>query len=284
MRGKYLPKRQLENLDNLLSAKEKAILVSLKQCRYLLTGQVGRLHFTDNASEAAALRATHRTMQKLKDFGVVESVERRIGGVRAGSRSYVWTLTESGVYLLHLNDDSNAPRKRTFEPSLNFLKHTIEVAETYIQLTEICKRNKLELVKTEMEPECWRGYTGMDGKPATMKPDMFAITDSGKYEDYYFLEVDMNTESPNKVLDKCRRYVYYQHSGIEQKNLGIFPLVVWLVFSENRKNKLQQYIADCRDMSEQSKHIFTVIMPQELEPLICGGIDTLTEKEGEKSA
>jgi len=271
MRGKYLAKRRLEELDRLLAERDKAVLRSLRNCRYLITGQVGRLHFTDSATPTAALRAANRCMIKLRDYGLAESLDRRIGGVRAGSSSYVWTLTESGVNLLHLGDTDYTPRKRTFEPSLNFLRHTLGVSETYLQLTEICRRHQLELVKTELEPSCWRGYKGEDGKPASMKPDMFAVTADGTYEDSWFIEIDMNTESPSVVLEKCRRYVYYCKTGIEQRARGVFPLVVWIVCSENRKNKLQQYLNECRDIPEPSKNIFTVILPDELETLICTG-------------
>jgi hypothetical protein len=284
MRGKYLPKRRLEELNQTLSVREKSVLRTLLNCRYLITGQVQRLHFTDSVSELAANRAAHRTMRKLHDLGVTEFIERRVGGIRAGSKSYVWTLTESGVHLLHLGNPKYSPRKRAFEPSLNFLKHTLEVAETYTQLTEICRRNQLDLVKTELEPVCWRNYTGEDGKPATMKPDMFAVTANREYQDSWLLEVDLGTESPIKVLDKCRRYVFYCKSGIEQKQHGVFPLVVWLVYNANRKSKLQQYIAECRELSEASKRLFTVILPEEFETLICKGVDSLDKTKGAKIA
>jgi len=273
MRGKYLAKNRLEELDRLLSVREKAVLVSLHKCRYLITNQISRLHFNDSVSESAAIRATNRLMRKLLDYGLAEVLERRIGGVRSGSGSYIWTLTESGVNLLHINDKDYAPRKRFFEPSMNFLKHTMEVSEIFVQLTGICRKNNIDLLKTELEPECWRPYTGDDGKPATMKPDMFAVTINSGYEDSWFIEVDLNTESPSVVIDKCYRYINYCKSGIEQKNNGVFPLVVWLVYNVNRKNKLKQYIDECREISEQSKRVFTVIMPNEFESLIKQGMD-----------
>ncbi|GHU52491.1 hypothetical protein FACS1894132_02250 [Clostridia bacterium] len=282
MRGKYIAKRRLEELDRLLSERDKAVLRSLEKCRYLLTGQIRRLHFTDSKTETAGLRAASRVMVKLRDFGMADALERRIGGVRAGSGSYAWTLTESGGNLLNLRNTENTQRKRSFEPSLNFMKHTLEVSETYVQLTEICRQNHLELLKTEMEPECWRPYTGEDGKPASMKPDMFAVTANGEYEDSWFIEVDMNTESPSVVLDKCRRYTHYCASGAEQKQHEVFPLVVWLAYSENRENKLKQYIDDCREISEKSKGIFVVIMPTEFETLVRNGAGALGEKKGDE--
>jgi hypothetical protein len=280
MRGKYLSKKRLEALaGEILSERDKAILFSLRQCRYLMTGQIQRLHFTDNATPTAALRAANRVLQKLKDYGVVEFLERRVGGVRAGSSSYIWTLTESGVNLLHLNDEGSAPRKRVFEPSLYFVKHILAIAETYIRLAEICRRHKLELVKAELEPECWRDYTE-NGKSVILKPDMFAVTANGKYEDNWFIEIDMSTESLSKIQEKCRRYAKYRNSGIEQKQRDVFPLVVWLAENVSRKSKLQEYIADCRELSENSKGIFTVILSSEFEPLILGGMEELIKKGG----
>ena len=283
MISRYTSKKRLEELDRIISGKDKAILNSMQNCRYILTGQIQRLHYADSKTPASGLRSANWGTAKLRGYGLIEALDRRVGGVRAGSRAFVWSLTESGLGLLRLNDPDYTPRRRIFEPSLNFLQHTLAATEVYVQLTEICRRHGLALIKTEMEPNCWRSYTGEDGKPAAMKPDMFAMTDNGKYEDSWFIEVDMNTESPSVVLDKCRRYVHYCKSGIEQKRYGVFPLVVWLAYSENRKSKLRQYIADCREMSEQSKSIFIVIMPDEFETLICGGAEAL-RKKGEQNS
>ena len=275
MRGKYLPKSRLAELDRTLPLKDKVILSSLQSCRYLTSNQISRLHYNNYANESAGLRSAQRNLVKLRDCGMIVPLDRRIGGVRAGSGSYIWALTESGVWLLHFGDEDYTPRKRFFEPTLNFLKHTLEVSETFVQLTEICRRRKAALIRAELEPSCWRSYTGEDGKPATMKPDMYAVTGDGGYEDSWFIEVDMNTQSPSVVLEKCRRYVLYCVSGLEQRQHGVFPLVVWLVYSKSRKAKIEQYIADCREMSEKSKAIFTVIMPDEFETLILGGAGAL---------
>ena len=284
-RVKYLSKRMLEELDeSILVERDKAILRSLLSLRYLLTSQVRRLHFAESTNPSAGLRAATRVMNKLQGYGLVVSLQRRIGGARAGSNSYCWTLTEAGARVLHINVDSYTHRKRAHEPSLYFVRHTLEVAEVYIQLNEISNRHHLELIKTELEPTCWRGHTGMDGKPATLKPDMFAVVDGGSYQDSFFIEVDLATESPVIVLDKCRRYAHYCRTGIEQKKYEVFPLVVWLVYTANRKAKLQQYIAECREISEPTKSIFTVIMPEEFEALICGGVDALTQQKGDKCA
>jgi hypothetical protein len=154
MRGKYLTKQRLAELDGLLSERDKATLRSLEACRYLQTGHIARLHFSDSVSPTAALRAANRAMSKFRSLGVAETLERRIGGVRAGSKSLVWTLTGSGVNLLHLKDVERAPRKHSHEPTFYLLEHILAVSETYTRLVEICREHGLQLTKTEMEPSC----------------------------------------------------------------------------------------------------------------------------------
>ena len=138
------------------------------------------------------------------------------------------------------------------------------------------------MIQLELEPTCWRGYTD-EGKSATLKPDLYAVTKNGRFEDSWFIEVDCGTESFNKVLEKCRRYVRYRNTGIEQKKNEVFPLVVWTVESENRRKALRRHIADCREISDSSKDIFIVVLRDELETLVYGGVTALTEKT-ERSA
>jgi len=277
MKNSYLSKRQLEELNATLSNRDKAILRSLGRCRYLTTGQIRRLHHTDSVSPAAGQRAANWTTAKLKNHGLIETLERRVGGVRGGSQSCVWALTAAGAKLLHLNDTGYTQRKRFFEPSINFLNHTLAVSEIYIRILETCKRYQLDLIQADLEPDSWRDYVE-DGKPVTLKPDMFVITAGGEYEDIMFLEVDLNTEAPSRVLEKCRRYVRYHSSGIEKKRYDVFPLVVWLVNSESRKNTLKEYLAEEKKIPEVFKGIFAVIMTDELETLITSGMEALTEK------
>ena len=263
--------QQLQVLDRQLSDRDKSILRSLQTCRCLTTRQIQRLHFVEHASAIAALKATNRCLGKLQKYGLIVILkQRRIGGAQSGSGSNIWLLTETGDRLLRLGIADGMQHKRFFNPSPTFLEHTLTVAETYLQLTEICRRHRMELLTAELEPACWRGYRDETGKPAYLKPDLYAVTVSGEYEDSWFIEVDLATESMNAILEKCRRYAYYHKLGIEQKRSGIFPLVVWIVPSVARKVSLQQYITNSREL--QSKSIFLVITPDQLETLICQGV------------
>lgn len=264
-----LSKKQLLGLDLSLSERDKDILLSIQRHRYLMSGQVQRLHFTDAANPSAALRAASRNLKKLKELGLVDSLSRRIGGVRAGSASLIWHTTHAGERLLRLHEHRPYPIRRTFEPSPYFLAHTLAVAEASVRILEISREAGLELSALQPEPECWRVYSE-HGKHIALKPDLYAALTSAEYEDRYFLEIDLDTESPAKVIEKCQRYHKYYHSGLEQKEHGIFPLAVWIAPSKKRKEHLASHI---HAAFVGQPRLFAVITDDELERLIREGGD-----------
>lgn len=228
------------------------------------------MYFTDAATSAAALRATARALKRLRELGLVDHLTRRIGGVRAGSGSLVWYITHAGERLLRLHDQAPAPLKRFFEPSPYFLAHTLAVADVAVQLTELCQKpHGVKLTILKPEPECWRTYSEY-GTVLALKPDLFAITMSGQYEDRWFIEVDLATESPAKVVGKCEKYHKYYRTGLEQQETEVFPLTVWMVPTVERKEKL---IAHIRAAFDKQPKLFSVITTEELAHLIRHGGD-----------
>lgn len=263
-----LSRQQLEEAATRLSDRDREILTAAQRYRYLLTGQIQRLYFTESTTTAAAHRAAARALRRLKDLGLLDHLARRIGGVRAGSGGLVWYLTHAGERLLRLGEQPASPARRFFEPSPYFLAHSLAVADIAVQLTELCQEHRsLKLTALQPEPECWRTYSEY-GSMLSLKPDLFAITVSGQYEDRWFIEVDLNTESPVKVIDKCERYHKYYRSGLEQQETGVFPLTVWIVPTVERKNKL---ISCIKEAFDKQPKLFAVITQDELPGLICQG-------------
>lgn len=267
-----LSRQQLISLDARLSTRDKDILLAIQRHRYLLSGQVQRLLFTDAANDSAALRAANRNLKKLNALGLIHSLSRRIGGVRAGSSSFVWHITHAGERLLRLHDHKAYPGKRFFEPSPYYLAHTLAVAEVSIQLAELCRDCKTRLATLQPEPECWRAYSEL-GKHVSLKPDLYAAVVSEEYEDRYFFEVDLDTESPAKVIEKCQKYHKYYRNGLEQKEHDMFPLTVWIVPSIKRKEHLLSHI---RSTFIRQPKLFAVITLEELAQLIHDGGDENT--------
>lgn len=267
-----ISRRQLQELDSRLGDRDKELLRAVQKYRYLMTGQIQRLLFRESATSSAGLRATSRTLKKLQQMGLVDSLSRRIGGVRAGSGSFIWYIAHAGERLLRLHDGRAFPIRRQFEPSPYFLAHTLAVAEITIQLTEICQDHEPEITSLQLEPECWRTYSDA-GVSLSLKPDLYAATISEEYEDRYFLEIDLDTESPAKVIEKCEKYHRYYRSGLEQKEHEMFPLTVWIVPTIKRKEHLLSHI---RNAFVKQPKLFAVITSEELEQLIRDGGDETT--------
>lgn len=279
MSRQYIGCRQLEQIRDKLIDRDIEILTSLVRYRLLTTRQICRLHFYNKRTQNVAMRSCNRALAKLNNLRLIDPFERRIGGVRAGSGSYVWQLSSVGNRLLRItvNTDCLPKRRRAYEPSRTFLKHTLAVAEICLCLSEAERHGSFIVSDLQREPDCWRVYNGAGGGIMRLKPDLGLVTISGEFEDYWFLEIDLATEPPSRVIRTCLNYEAYRRSGIEQKKFGVFPAVIWIVPTEGRKSAVQ---ARLDEDSRISPGLFFVILPNELEQLIHAGVEN-TQQEAE---
>jgi hypothetical protein len=233
-----------------------AILHSLDAHRLLTTQQLIRFHFADHATPAAAGRICRRVLQRLFELDLIEHLQRRVGGVRAGSASYVWRVGGIGDQLLRLQTSTDRPRARRKEPSLHHLEHCLLIAEAHLALLDLARKQRLELLSVVTEPRCWRRYLTISGSPETLKPDLLAITAQADYEDHWFIEIDRATESLPTLLAKCAQYQDYRRSG--QTDDDVFPLVVWVVPNQTHAAKLTAAIASSRTLDPALYRICTL--------------------------
>ncbi len=262
---------QLGQIEAQLNDRDRGILRLLRQLRYMKTDQVQRIFFPRVISTPyAAARATARNLTRLKNWSVITHLPNKIGRNGShGSQGYFWYLTEAGNRLLDLGTEQAGKRKRALAPSPVFLRHTIAVTETYVQIMEICRSEpELKLSRIEVEPECWRAYQ-KGGKIVSLRPDLYAKTISGEYFDHSFIEMDLDTEALQFVIDKCRRYHEYYLTEKEQQATGVFPLVLWIVPTKERKQKMIAAIKDA--FGNRRVHIFLVITPEELHTVLLDG-------------
>jgi hypothetical protein len=159
-------------------------------------------------------------------------------------------------------------RRRIVEPSTTFLTHTLAVAQTHVELVQAARMAQLELVRVDVEPGCWRRYIGPGGAREVLKPDLYVVTGSGKFEDCWFVEVDRGTESPAALIRKCRAYERYWRSGREQAAHGTFPLVVWAAPDEARAQRIERVIKGTRSLK---RDLFRVTTAAGLVELLAGG-------------
>ncbi|MCL5734750.1 MAG: replication-relaxation family protein [Actinobacteria bacterium] len=263
-------RRQLESIRESLADRDVEIVETVAIHRFLTTRQICRFHFTDKLTKTAALRSANRCLVKLRDLRILVSLDRRIGGVRAGSGSFVWGLGQIGARLLHeAKRAEEAPaRYREHEPSTTFLKHTLAVAEVALRLSEAANGARFAIIDIQREPACWRAYNGSGGGTLRIKPDLAVVSATEDFEDHWFFEIDLATEPPSRVVRTCLSYQDYHRSGNEQRRLGLFPAVVWIAPTARRKETIESRLSENPAIDVR---LFRVITMDELETLMQRG-------------
>lgn len=257
----YLGSRGLEQLRQRLDERDLLVVRAVNEHRFLTTPQIEALFFF-KGTEAGAARMCRRTLARLTREHVLVRLERRVGGVRAGSASFVYAIGPVGRRLL-------PEARRTTEPSLLFLDHTLAIADVRVLLEETERRGELELVTVEIEPASWRHFVGSGGARDIVKPDHYIVTGTDEYEDAWFLEVDRGTESPAAIARKCHAYDRYWRSGREQATHGSFPVTVWITPDERRCSRVERIIGAARGLN---RDLFRVTTGPQLIALLRGGL------------
>ena len=251
--------------------QEGHVLKFLLKAKYVTTKQLARLYFTDSVSSSTALRRANLTTKKLNEKDYIGHLDRRIGGVRAGSGSFVWTISTKGLkWLKHFKPSLAITRQNHYEPTWHHLEHTLAISEIYVQLTELKNMHLVQSIdKFQFEPSCWRGWLDNYAGRMILKPDCYIEISLDNYLYNYFVEVDKNSESLARVINKSKQYIRYYNLNIEQKETGVFPLVLWVVPDEKRKLAIEQRIQkELQDYWE----LFQVITLDDFKDFMAGGI------------
>lgn len=230
------------------------ILQSLSLLRLMTGAQIQRLHFYEG-SPATQGRRARAAIQQLAERRLIVRLDRRVGGIRAGSSGYVLGLSGHGQALLEVEGPLGGRRRRVWETSPSFRDHVLAVSDTYVSLTEGERRGELELLEFQAEPPCWRDYPDRSGRTLTLKPDAFARLGVGDFERSAFIELDRGTESPATLTRKCQAYIAYFRTGLEQRNHGVFPSVLWLGTNARSVGRITDVV---HRLPAEVRHLFQV--------------------------
>lgn len=228
------------------SERDRQILASVSKFSFMTTEHLCQLHFVGHASHASAHRACTRVLERLRELRIIRRLPQRQGGIGGGSSQYVWMADTAGDRLIrHLRSDESRPRRKPYQPSHQFLDHTLAVADVFVTLVSASRNWELELIKVEAEPDNWRSFPGQLGAARILKPDLYVVTATvgGNFEDHWFVEVDRGTEWTKALMRKVRLYEDYRRSGTERARTGVSPRVLWLMPTERRVERLTDAIA-----------------------------------------
>lgn len=261
MKRSYITAGRLAAIESRLSERDRQIVHDVGHLRLMSGRQLSLLHYgvTDSARRLCRLHLNRLVTEQL-----LIRLDRRIGGVRAGSEGYVYGLGVAGRRLLFPD------RRRwwaTPNPHQPFMLHTLSVADAFVTLHLAARRGGFTLTQFDAEPFCWRSFVGAGGARLVLKPDAFVVTEAGGFEDHVMLEVDLATESGPRITAKARVYAQYFQTGQEQERHGLFPGVVWLVPDEPRRALVARSLAR---LDADYWRLFSVHLASETVSAIAG--------------
>jgi hypothetical protein len=142
-----------------LSARDQAIIRQVAELRLMSAQQIQAVHFPDaeHENEAAATRARQRVLKRLCRARLLVALERRIGGIRAGSAGLVLALGPIGQRVLM----AHGPRRRSHEPTWRFVDHTLGISQLVVDLLIAARHGTVDVLEAQAEPSCWRQFSGL---------------------------------------------------------------------------------------------------------------------------
>jgi len=230
---------ELAEVRNRLSKRDQQILEYVAALRLLCARHIEALIFPaeHHATPATAARCCRRVLERLTRDRLLVRLERRVGGVRAGSSSFVYALAPLGQRII----EAEGTRRRLREPSAWFVEHTLAVADFFVHITVAARERRWELLAWQSEPVSWRHVATLGGR-IMLRPDLFLVLSVDEFELRWFVEIDRGSEHLPALQRKCRLYHSYYKNGTEQREHGVFPRVLWVVGSEHRAQRLRQAI------------------------------------------
>lgn len=214
--------------------------------------QLGRLAFPPGpGSPLSAARRARRTLARLTDHGLLTRLERRVGGVRAGSSGYLYQVATPGSQVL------GVPGRVRFEPADRFIDHALAAAELHVELVEAHRAGTIAELTVGHERQAFRRFATPSGIER-LRPDLLVeVTTTDGWELRWFIEIDRGTEHLSTVLRKCQTYERYWRSGREADHHDVFPRILWSVPGHKRARAIEAAIAQSRNLTTDLHRVAT---------------------------
>jgi hypothetical protein len=243
---------RLDHISSQLADSDWQALNFISECRLASGKQLVRRFWPSDSHDAPAARAGRRALKRLADWRVLDPLPiRTVGGLHGGSDTLVYGVGVAGVKLLARR---GLVQKRLGTPGERYVKHTLACTEVVVALREADRDGLLELIETQSEPACWRGFIGAGMSRVVLKPDLFARIGAGRIsEDRWLIEVDLATEASTTIRTKAERHLAFYRSGSEQ----VHPRVLWAVPDLRRAEQITSVL---RQLPAPAERLFAVCL------------------------
>jgi Replication-relaxation len=239
-----------------LPARHTTPLPHLARVRLLTGAHLDRLLAHPETTPETTARHRRRIMTRLHNLGLVTTLERKIGGVRAGSAGHIYTLTPLGHRVLAALHNQPCPPhiKKPATPGTLFLAHTLAISDIYVRLIEASRHHTVTMPSFVTEPACWQPT----GHGTYLKPDAYCVLSTTTHQDCWWLEIDQNTEPLPRIERKCRAYLdFLIHTGAGPDNVP--PRILFTTPDTDRSDAIHKVIIKLSATAETDQLICVAI-------------------------
>ncbi|MGE5700836.1 MAG: replication-relaxation family protein [Arthrospira platensis] len=244
---------RLDHISTQLTPTDKDVVRLVARARLCSAAQLERLFWHEGAP-ASRGRQARRALSRLVTWRLLDRLPRMVGGRRAGSRGFIYSLGTSGVRLLARQDGRRV--RRLSAPGDRYVRHTLAVSDLYTELVSAERAGHADLIAFDFEPRCWARFPGAWGVTLTLKADAYVkLGIGGDYEYSWLIEIDMATESLPTIERKSRRHLDYHRSGTAQRTTGVAPRVLWVTPDAKRAEAIETVL---RRLPAEAPKLFAV--------------------------
>ncbi|HEV3170378.1 MAG TPA: replication-relaxation family protein [Actinocrinis sp.] len=200
--------------------------------------QLASTHITELLLADRSHAVPDRVLGRLVRLGYLARVGRRASGDKGGAGAYVYQLGRYGRLLLGTES----------RPSPNVNTHALMIADTYLELRRAENRGLLTVKRWEVERSV-----------PPVRADLFVHLDypaQGRSSSY-FLEIDLATERPVRIVEKLSGY----WTAAQHWNEEYFPYVVFVVNHVVRVAEFQRIV---RGLPEERQEMVRAFLLPEL--------------------
>ncbi len=233
-----------------LTERDKKIILTLYEQRYLRLDQLQRLFFTSPFGARKRLKILYE-----KGF-----VDRLRPWVRRGSAQYVYFLSKLGTRFVAVQkgiaQNNFKWKRKQLKDQVIFLEHILATNDVYVALKQLEKEDgRYKLLEWVSEREFRSRFWDIKG----ILPDAFfklglherAIEDFLYYD--FFLEMDMGTMRLKRIKDKVEDYLNFYLSGSYKSSFHFYPTVLVVAPSELRlktlKDTTEEVLKGCSEVN-----------------------------------
>jgi hypothetical protein len=184
--------------------------------------QLSGSHIRELAFHDRSQTPLDRALKRLVKAKYLARVGRRSSGDRAGSGAYVYQLGPRGWSYVH--------RKGSYWPYRAISHHALKVADVYLDVAKADRAGVLQVLRYALEWPVGNARADLVleiGVEATRKVRN------------YFVEVDLATERPRRIEEKCVAY----YRAFTSSTAAVFPYVLFVVPDEYRRQEIHRVIA-----------------------------------------